>query len=326
MNNFGIDVTPSKFENKKKKNFFDLFIKNSQEGHSSKMDTKLEQKILEMVDKKKLQSLKVTLEINLNEKGLPHNLRSKIWELLIGNKLKINKKLFKFYFKKAVETYCENSLIKKDIDRTFYHFTNCKNFPEILTESTILLQMFTLYRPDIEYIQGMSYMMTFLLFIDPPFLAFKNFCNLVLSNDFLYKLLIFDKNYIKNVQLCLEHIISKNYSNLYHFLKERKLELWSIFWIEWMYALFLRTFDLETCLILWDFILLSKNLFIFNLTFVIFGIIDKNFSKIRHDYLFEDIKKLILENSQIILKNVRSKNNHEFDFIYIQKLLKKAKL
>lgn len=57
----------------------------------------------------------------------------------------------------------------------------------------------------------MSYLMVMLLFHFEPYNAFKYFCNLVLHKIFLYKTYMFDKNYIKNIHVCLEHIISKNY-------------------------------------------------------------------------------------------------------------------
>ena len=57
----------------------------------------------------------------------------------------------------------------------------------------------------------MSYLMVMLLFHFEPYNAFKYFCNLVLHKVFLYKTYMFDKNYIKNIHICLEHIISKNY-------------------------------------------------------------------------------------------------------------------
>ena len=325
LSNYGIQIHEKKnIKNRSKKNIFNFLTKKKREKKS--FSSKLEKKILELISQKKIKNLKNILLTEITKNGIPTNLRPLIWKNLLPNKLKINKKLFKHLFKKAIETYKNNSLIKKDIDRTFYHFTNCKNFPEILIEATILLQMFSIYRPDIEYIQGMSYLMVFLLFLYKPYNAFKNFTNLILTNKFLYKNFIFDKNYIKNVQSCLEHIISKNYNKLYFFLKEKKLDLWSIFWIEWMFAIFLRSFDLKTCFIFWDFILLKGNLFIFKLTFVIFGIIDKFFDGIRKDFLIEDIRKLLLENTDMILENVMNSNHHEFDFIYIEKLLKKANL
>jgi hypothetical protein len=74
---------------------------------------------------------------------MPEAFRSKIWSFLIGNSLRINKQLFNNLLNKAIKTFASDSLIKKDIDRTFFHFSKTENFSKILAEASILLQMFT---------------------------------------------------------------------------------------------------------------------------------------------------------------------------------------
>lgn len=110
--------------------------------------------------------------------------------------------------------------------------------------------------------------------------SFTLFCNLIVRRKFLYKTYLFKINYIKDINCCLEHIISKNYFKLYSYLKEKSLDLWNILWVEWVYALFLRTFDVKTCETLWDLILVRGDIFVFKLTYVIFGIIDSNFDEL----------------------------------------------
>ena len=88
---------------------------------------------------------------------------------------------------------------------------------------------------------------------------------------------------------------------MYTYLKNKKLELWNIFWIEWIYAMFLRTFDIKTGMILWDMILIKEDLFVFKLTYVIFGLIDEMFDSIDKNQIFDEIRKLILLNTDTIL-------------------------
>jgi hypothetical protein len=109
-------------------------------------------------------------------------------------------------------------------------------------------------------------------------------------------------------------------------LKSKKIELWNILWIEWIYAMFLRTFDLKTCMLLWDFILIKGDQFVFKLSFVIFGFINENFEEIDKNKLFDDIRKLIILKADEIVESVCNQNKHEFDFIFIEKLLKKSLL
>ena len=52
-----------------------------------------------------------------------------------------------------------------------------------------LLEEFHCYRPDISYVQGMTYPATILL---DKFVAFKCFCNLIVANEMLRSLYSFD--------------------------------------------------------------------------------------------------------------------------------------
>jgi hypothetical protein len=322
-----IEIHPAQEEKRKTSKYFFSFAKTKANTININDTNHLYTSILKSINNKESStSIKNEISILLNENGIPKEFRSKIWKFLIGNKIKINKQLFSIFFKKAIKIYDQNTLIKKDILRTFHHFTNCPDFKKILVESTLLLQMFCLYRPDIQYIQGMNYLMTMLLLQFSPYQAFKSFCNLVLGKKFLYKTFLFKKKYIDNIKICLEHIISKNYFDVYSYFKSKKLEIWNIFWMEWIFAMFMRTFDLKTCFILWDFILLKGDLFVFKLTYVIFGLINENFQRIKNDSILDDIRKLLLENPHLILKRVKNDKNHEFDFFYIEKLLKKSKL
>ena len=162
--------------------------------------------------------------------------------------------------------------------------------------------------------------MTFMLLFYPPYKAFKYFCNLVITRKFLYKTYLFKKGYLKKINIILEHIVSKYYQKLYQYLKSNRFEIWNIFWIEWIYAMFLRTFDLKTSLKLWDLILIKGEVFIFKLNFVVFGIIDENFSKIGKDNFFEETKRLVFSNYSLILERVCNDTNHDLEYVYIQKL------
>lgn len=259
----------------------------------------------------------------MNDKGIPQALRPTIWKKLVGNELRINKTLFSMLMEQATRTFKDDCLIKKDIDRTFFYFTKSEEFTKILAESTLLLEMFTLYRPDIKYIQGMSYVVTMLLLHYRPYEAFKMFCNLVVRKEFLYKTYVFKNGYIESVNKALEYIVAKNYCQLYNYLRRSRLELWNIFWIEWVYAMFLRTFDLKTCLKLWDFILLKDDHFIFRLNNVVFGILDENFDDIDKDNFFESAKRVILTNQEKIVTRIYHSTGEEFDMLYLKKQMKR---
>lgn len=67
----------------------------------------------------------------------------------------------------------------------------------------------------------MSYVMVMLLLHYEPIDAFKLFCNLILQRKFLYNTYLFKLKYIQNINVCFEYLISKNYYELYSYLKDK---------------------------------------------------------------------------------------------------------
>lgn len=251
-----------------------------------------------------LNTLKAKINIVVNEKGFPHHLRPRLWKKLIGNEVRMNKILFCQLMDEALKSFKDDCLISKDIERTFTNFRKNKPFTKILSEASLILEMFTIYRPDIKYIQGMSYLVTMLLLHFKPYPAFKAFCNLVLTRDFLYRTYTFKSTYIENLNKALEYIVSSSYPTFYRYLKIHKLYIWKIFWIEWIYAMFLKTFDIKTCLVLWDFILLKENQFVFKLNYIVFGILDENFEEINKDNFLDSCKKILITRQEELLNQI----------------------
>ena len=273
-------------------------------------------------NKEKKEIIKNKINLIINHNGIPQNHRKLIWKYFIGNDLRINQKLFRIYLKRAPKTINQEIQIQQDIDRTFYYFIKNQDFKKILSEAKLLLHIFTLYRPDIKYVQGMSYPMVMLLFHYKPYRAFKLFTNLVLSNNVLYKTYLFDKEFMENIYACLENIVFYYYNDLYQYFKKEKLEIWNIFWIEWIYALFLRTFRLETCFVLWDLIIIEGEKIIFKLIYVVFGMIKINFDNINKNKFYEDVKMLLIKNQEDILYSlINSDINVEEDVDCVGNLL-----
>lgn len=63
-------------------------------------------------------------------------------------------------------------------------------------------------------------------------------------------------------------------------MKSNRAEIWTVLWIEWIYALFLRTFDLRTSLVLWDLLFMRGNELLFQLAFIVFYFLDLNLKNI----------------------------------------------
>ena len=81
-------------------------------------------------------------------------------------------------------------IIDNDLPRTFSH--DCDFFDESTAEgrsnkATLrnILQAFTVYRPDIGYVQGMSYLAGFLLIVNAEFETFVLFSNLITTSQMM---------------------------------------------------------------------------------------------------------------------------------------------
>lgn len=67
-----------------------------------------------------------------------------------------------------------------------------------------------------------------------------------------------------------------------------------MFWIEWVYSIFLRSFDLKTSLILWDYMILLEDKLIFVLTNIIFQEISEHKDTFNMRDLHREAKKIFI--------------------------------
>ncbi len=118
---------------------------------------------------------------------------------MIGNKLRISPSMFNV-FKDMSQGVNYNPLVEEDIPRTFPHLNDL--FEEIQPLSMSLreiLQAYQNFRPDIGYIQGMSYVAgIILLHCGPPEDCFRVFCNL-LNSELVLSFYDFDLRKINKV-------------------------------------------------------------------------------------------------------------------------------
>ena len=70
-----------------------------------------------------------------------------------------------------------------------------------------MLELFHLYRPDVSYVQGMTYPVIVLTLVSGKVKAFNIFANLVLTNPFFKKLFTFESNFILIVARTFDHLL-----------------------------------------------------------------------------------------------------------------------
>ena len=88
----------------------------------------------------------------------PSYLRGRLWIKALGNRSRINRRLFKLLYSQldSASPLVKDSIVK-DMDRTYSEFKISNTFIHIRAEATKILQLWDIHRPDIGFIQGMSY-------------------------------------------------------------------------------------------------------------------------------------------------------------------------
>jgi len=135
--------------------------------------------------------------------GLPPKVREVLWPMAIGNVLRITPELFEIHkqraleARKAQENAASNVLITltdaprsrgKEQSTTCIPFDLPRTFPTLAffdeggplhEDCARILEAYTFFRPDIGYVQGMSYLAAMLLLYLPSYQAFVGLCNLL---------------------------------------------------------------------------------------------------------------------------------------------------
>lgn len=141
----------------------------------------------------------------------------------IENKQKITEKLYSI----LVETYennmenkpPKNSIIDLDLRRMDLKLDEDKS-KKLVVEIKKLLELFEIYRPDIKYIQGMSYLAWIFLIRMNPYRSFSCFCNLVLSDPFVHALYMFEEQKIKRIVSYFEECLEDKKPKLHRHMKD----------------------------------------------------------------------------------------------------------
>ncbi len=76
---------------------------------------------------------------------------------------------------------------------------------------TEVLELFHLYRPDVSYVQGMTYPVIVLTITVGKVKAFTIFSNMVLVNPFFKRLFTFEPNFILILARTFDHLLLESY-------------------------------------------------------------------------------------------------------------------
>nr|XP_028585588.1 TBC1 domain family member 12 isoform X1 [Podarcis muralis] len=205
--------------------------------------------------------------------GLPPSVRGKVWSLAVGNELNITPELYEIFLSRAKERWksfgemgAENDaedagvsvadreasleLIKLDISRTFpslYIFQKGGPYHDLLHS---VLGAYTCYRPDVGYVQGMSFIAAVLILNLEEADAFIAFANL-LNKPCQLAFFRVDHSMMLKYFAAFEVFFEENLPKLFHHFKSYKLTP-DIYLIDWIFTLYSKSLPLDLACRVWD--------------------------------------------------------------------------
>ena len=222
--------------------------------------------------------------------GLPDNVRGKVWMLCLGNRFSITKEYYEIQVKNSKEILEKYKISKKneddkesekeillsnvnstinnetitltkdkeksiniielDIERTFPYLGIFKGDSPMAQDLREILRVFVISRPDIGYIQGLSFIAGILLLNMDKFKAFISLMNLILNPIMLpfYKM---DNESIQQRLKLFKQVFYFNLPELCEHFDELGL-LPENYFLSWNMTLFTRDVNLELAKRIWD--------------------------------------------------------------------------
>ncbi|TNV73455.1 hypothetical protein FGO68_gene16015 [Halteria grandinella] len=227
--------------------------------------------------KKLLQALK---------KGVPLEHRGLAWQSMIGNDLRITDKLYELLLERAhlhmtqlsvmdqleAGAFRKNlKVIEEDLHRTFGELGHFRQGNPLYQPLKNVLIAYSMLRPDLGYVQGMSYVAGCLLIFSTEQgsekEAFRSFANLM-NRELLFTFYSFDMERVNVVFHVFMNLMRDRLPKLYGVFKATNISC-SIFLFEWIVALYSNIFALETSARLWDSYLFHGDYFMIKVALAI---------------------------------------------------------
>ncbi|XP_017277572.1 TBC1 domain family member 14 isoform X1 [Kryptolebias marmoratus] len=204
--------------------------------------------------------------------GIPPSVRGKVWSLAVGNELNITHELYNICLARAKEKWKTTAapstdtetedvsgssdressleLIKLDISRTFPQlciFQQSGPYHDVLHS---ILGAYTCYRPDVGYVQGMSFIAAVLILnLDTAdaFIAFANLLNKPCQMAFFRV----DHSLMLTYFEAFEVFFEENLPKLFAHFKKNNLTP-DIYLIDWIFTLYSKSLPLDLACRVWD--------------------------------------------------------------------------
>ncbi|XP_058807773.1 TBC1 domain family member 14-like [Phymastichus coffea] len=196
-------------------------------------------------------------------RGLPPSIRGRVWRLAIHNSLNLTPHLYNLCLDRAMSNPQNESLasIKLDVSRTFPTLCVFQNGGPLSESLQGILAAYAVYRPDIGYVQGMSFIGGVLsLNMDAPD-AFICFANLLNRPCHLAAFTLDQRQmgvYYKAYSNALANKLPKVYA---HFLASGLTP--DLYLLDWLFTIYAKSMPLDVASRIWDVFLRDGDEFLF---------------------------------------------------------------
>ena len=227
------------------------------------------------------------------------------------------KKFYSKYIKQTLDKEKSINLIDLDIERTFSSMGIFKNESQLGNNLREILRIFVVARPDIGYVQGLSYIAGTLLLQMDKFTSFVCFMNIILSPNILpfYRL---DEDSIKKRLELFNELLKLNLPKLYKHFEENEV-LSEHYLIEWFMTLFTRNLHIDLALRIWDIYMIEGIMAVYKSAIVIFKLNEKILLNMDFSEIMNMLKNLDKNNINED-KFVEELNNVKFNDKILNKI------
>lgn len=201
---------------------------------------------------------------NQIRKGIPPSLRGPLWRFFIGNKLMLNRNLFQIYSNIAIPDAAKNGMTTDgpkrlnfdiDLERTFPVLKFFQKGGPMYNSFVSVLECYVKMRPDVGYVQGMSYLVAMLLLYLEEYDAFLCLGNMI-QNGCLYGLYKMDS--VDALVQKFDKILAQIYPHLSQWVKkirdEYNMNILQVVIVDWFFTLFSRSLPVCYLIIIFLFV------------------------------------------------------------------------
>jgi len=208
--------------------------------------------------------------------GIPPSVRVKAWPLLVGNELRITPELFEIFGQRAkrakqiTHTSGEGAALGREGTVALVHLDLPRTFPALSIFQTggpcheqlaTVLEAYVCYRPDVGYVQGMSYIAAVLLLNLDEYHAFTCFAN-TLNNPFYLTFFSMNMDEMRRYMDALEHAMSLFVPKVFRHLKELGINP-EVYIMDWVLTIFSKALPLDVAVHVWDVVFTEGEQFVF---------------------------------------------------------------